>query len=55
MWEYLSQFGEGVQPFAGIKYKDALTNLRLYMIALAQPKANLFGTQDLRRGHAQDL
>ena len=55
VWEYLSQFGEGVQPFAGIKYKDALTNLRLYMIALAQPKANLFGTQDLRRGHAQDL
>ena len=55
VWEYLSQFGEGVQPFAGIKDKDALTNLRLYMIALAQPKANLFGTQDRRRGHAQDL
>ena len=51
----MSGFPDGAQPFAAVKYKEALLTLRASMAMLGEKGHSRFGTQDLRRGHAQDL
>ena len=55
VWKFLQAYDEGAQPYAAITYKDALWRLRGSMSILGVKNASTYGTQDLRRGHTQDL
>ena len=55
VWKFFSDLPDGAQPFAAISYQDALMQLRGSMAILGVKAHNTYGTQDLRRGHAQDL
>ena len=55
VWKFMSGFPDGAQLFAAVKYRDALLTLRASMAILGEKGHSRFGTQDLRRGHAQDL
>ena len=52
---YIKDLPAGSQPFVHIRPAQALLALRELLAALHIPDAELYRTQDFRRGHAEDL
>ena len=52
---YVEQFVVGEKLFGDTTAATALLALREILHVLAAPESNLYGTHDLRRGHARDL
>ena len=53
--EALGQLSTGTRPFACVGEADALSSLRRMLSVLGIPDAERYRTQDLRRGHNQDM
>ena len=53
--KWLAEFPRGTQPFVAIGANGDMRGLRSCLATLGVPDAEAFRTQDLRRGHAEDM
>ena len=56
LWDrFLGLMPTGTEPWQGISASEALLRLRRVLHHLRVPEATSYRTQDLRRGHAEDM
>ena len=56
LWDkFLGNLPDGARPWHGVSPGFARTRLRRVLQVLAVPDHDLYGTHDLRRGHAEDV
>ena len=56
LWDkFLAALPEGTHPWAHITAGAARSRLRRILELLKVPGASMYGTHDLRRGHAEDM
>ena len=55
IWPFMETWADGCQPFVAIDGALALFWLRQALAELGIPDARKYRTQDLRRGHSQDM